>query len=88
MVQVPGLLVEGQQDVQPVAQRWHRPHADAELEHHRPALDLGRVGAKGVDVVAAAGHGEGQHVAGRDGVVDARFAAQAEQQCVNDHVPP
>ena len=64
MVKLPGLLVEGQQDVHLITEGRHRPHTHPELKHDRPALDLGWIGAKCMHMVAAAGVGPGQNVAG------------------------
>jgi hypothetical protein len=64
VMQVPGLLVKGQQDVELIAQGRDWMDAHPKLEHHRAPLDLGRVGAEGMDVVAIPGHGPGQHISG------------------------
>jgi hypothetical protein len=86
-MQVPGFLVKSQQDVDLIAEGWNRFHASAQLEHYRPAFDLGGISAKGVDMVSTPGHRQRQHIARRDGVVDARFTTEADKKSFDYHFP-
>jgi len=83
--EVQGSVADLMQASYTTAQRVHGLDAHAELEHHRPAPDLGRISTEGVDEVAAAGHRAGQYIARRDGAVDARLAPQTDQECSGDH---
>ena len=65
-VQIPGLLVEADQQVHVLAVAVDPLVAHADLVHARAALDLGGVGAEGLGPVPAPGRGLGQDVARGD----------------------
>jgi hypothetical protein len=87
VVEVEGLLVEADQQVDGIALREHGLNPDPHLIHARTALDLGRVGAEGQCPVAGARRPRGEDVAARDHAFSG-LAGEAYRYVIPDQVLP